>query len=51
MPAAERDALERWLIDAPEHCRSFFQVKVEGGRVVSLCGTFAIIVARRSAQA
>jgi SAM-dependent methyltransferase len=51
MPAAERDALERWLIDAPEHCRSFFQVKVEGGRVVSLCGTFAIIVARRPTQA
>lgn len=50
MPAAERDALERWLIAAPEHCRSFFQVRIEDGRVVSLCGTFAIIAARRPAS-
>lgn len=49
MPAAEREALERWLIAAPEHCRAFFRVQVEEGRVVSLCGTFAIIAARRPA--
>lgn len=47
MPAHERDALEAWLVLAPEHCRNFFQVIISDGRVQSLCGTFTIIAARR----
>ncbi len=47
MPAAERAALEAWLIAAPPRCAEFFQIVVEGGHVRSLSGTFAIIVARR----
>jgi ubiquinone/menaquinone biosynthesis C-methylase UbiE len=47
MPAAERAALEAWLIAAPERCREFFEVVVADGRVQSLSGAFAIIVARK----
>ncbi|GAB4209296.1 MAG: class I SAM-dependent methyltransferase [Roseiflexaceae bacterium] len=49
MPAQERDALEAWLLAAPEHCRSFFGVTIADGRVQSLCGTFTLIAARRDA--
>jgi len=49
MPAAERSALEAWLIAAPERCREFFEVVVADGRVQSLSGAFAIIVARKDA--
>lgn len=48
MPPDERDALEAWLASAPQRCAEFFEVKVEDGRVMSLCGTFALIVARRA---
>lgn len=47
MPRVERDALERWLRDAPARCREFFRVTVEDGRVIWLEPTFGAIVARR----
>lgn len=47
MPAAERAALERWLLAAPERCAEFFRIKADSGRVRSLRACFAIIVARR----
>ena len=47
MPAAERDALEAWLIAAPPRCAEFFQITVEDGRVQSLSGRYSIIVARK----
>jgi ubiquinone/menaquinone biosynthesis C-methylase UbiE len=47
MPAAEREALERWLLAAPPHIREVFAIVVENGRVVSLRGHFGIIVARK----
>jgi SAM-dependent methyltransferase len=47
MPAAEREALERWLLAAPPHIREFFAIVAENGRVVSLRGHFGIIVARK----
>ena len=47
MPAADRAALAARLIAAPPRCAGFFQIVVEGGRVRSLSGTFAILVARR----
>jgi len=50
MPAAERDALEAWLIAAPARCAEFFQITVEGGHVRSLFVRYGIIVARRSQQ-
>lgn len=48
MPAAERAALEAWLIAAPARCREFFELVVADGRVQSICGAFAIIVARKA---
>jgi ubiquinone/menaquinone biosynthesis C-methylase UbiE len=47
MPAAERDALEAWLIAAPPRCAEFFQIIVEDGRVQSLTGRYGIIVAQK----
>lgn len=47
MPADQRDALERWLLDAPPHLRARFDVTERDGRVASLRGTFGIVVARR----
>jgi SAM-dependent methyltransferase len=47
LPAAERDALERWLLAAPARCAEFFRVRVEEGRVVSLEATFGVIAARK----
>lgn len=47
MPDAQRDALERWLIDAPARCAEFFRIVVSEGRVLSVRACFAIIVARR----
>jgi len=47
MPTAERAALETWLIAAPARCREFFEVVVADGRVQSLSGAFAILLARK----
>ncbi len=47
MPDDERAALERWLISAPPHVRTRFEIVVEGERVISLRGTFGLIVARK----
>ncbi len=47
MPAAERDALEAWLIAAPPRCAEFFQIAIEDGHVKSLTGRYGIIVARK----
>lgn len=47
MPPQERDALERWLLEAPPRCRDVFQIRERDGRIVSLCGSFGILVARK----
>jgi ubiquinone/menaquinone biosynthesis C-methylase UbiE len=47
MPAAERAALEAWLLAAPSRCAEFFEVVVAEGRVRSIAGKYAIIMARR----
>jgi len=51
MPPAERDALERWLLAAPQRCAEFFQIVSAGGHVVSLRACFAIIAARKPSAA
>jgi len=48
MPHDQQLALDHWLQAASAHCRDFFQVEVSDGHVQSLCGTFAIILARRA---
>jgi ubiquinone/menaquinone biosynthesis C-methylase UbiE len=50
MPAAERDALERWLIAAPARCAQFFRIETADGRVRSLRACFAIIAANKPLQ-
>jgi ubiquinone/menaquinone biosynthesis C-methylase UbiE len=47
MPAEQRDALEQWLLAAPERCRDYFRIEANDGRVSSVCGAFAIIGARK----
>lgn len=47
MPEVERDALEHWLLDAPPRYREFFALVVQDNKVVSLRGTFGILVARK----
>lgn len=47
MPAAERAALEAWLIAAPEACRAAFEVRAAEGRVVSIATMYAIVLARK----
>lgn len=50
MPTAERDALAAWLLNAPRHVAEYFEIEVEKERVISLCATFAILVAQRDAR-
>ncbi len=47
MPEVERDALAAWLLAAPTHLRTRFGVVAQDGRVLSLQGTFGIVVARK----
>jgi ubiquinone/menaquinone biosynthesis C-methylase UbiE len=47
-PADARDALEQWLLAAPKRCREYFKLEADGGRVRSICGSFAIIGARKT---
>jgi SAM-dependent methyltransferase len=47
MHAAERDALERWLLQAAPRFRERFSIVTEGERVVSLQSTFGIVLARK----
>lgn len=47
MPEAERDAMERWLLAAEPRFRERFDVVEQDGRLVSLRGTFGIVVARK----
>jgi SAM-dependent methyltransferase len=47
MPEPERDALERWLLAAEPRFRQRFDLVEQDGRVVSLRGTFGIVVARK----
>ncbi len=49
MPAAERAALENWLLAAEPRFRDFFQIVIQEGRVVSLRSTFGILLARKAA--
>lgn len=46
MPEDERDALEAWLLAAPRRFRDYFEVVIEDGRVISLTGLYAILVAQ-----
>lgn len=48
MPVEEREALERWLLEAAPHLRERFAIVEQAGRIVSLRSTFGIIVARRT---
>jgi ubiquinone/menaquinone biosynthesis C-methylase UbiE len=48
MPPAERDALQRWLLDAPPRCAEAFAITVADRRVQSLISLATIIVARRA---
>lgn len=45
MDEAERDALEQWLLAAPPRFREFFEITVQDSKVVSLRGTFGLLVA------
>lgn len=47
MPEAERDDLERWLLAAEPRFRERFAIIEQAGRVVSLQGTFGLMVARK----
>jgi SAM-dependent methyltransferase len=47
MPAAEKAGLHQWLLDAGPRFREFFNIVTHEGRVLSLQGTFGIIVARK----
>ncbi len=47
MSGQERDALERWLLEAPARCREFFAVTETAGRVAWLDATFGAIAARK----
>jgi hypothetical protein len=47
MPEEECQALESWLLNAPDRCREFFKIVVQDGNVVSLQSTFGIVVARK----
>ncbi|MBA2344368.1 MAG: methyltransferase domain-containing protein [Rubrobacter sp.] len=47
MPEDDRDELEAWLACAPQEFKDYFEIVVEDGRVISLTGLYAILVARR----
>lgn len=47
MKAADRDALEQWLLAAPKRCADFFRIESKRGHVISLRACFAIIAARK----
>lgn len=47
MPEHERAALERWLLKAEPRFRERFEVTEHEGRVLSLRGTFGIVVAQK----
>lgn len=49
MPDNERDQLEQWLLAAEPRYHDFFQIEVVAGRVLSLRGTFGIIMAHKLA--
>jgi SAM-dependent methyltransferase len=49
MPAEERAALERWLLDAPARYQEFFEIKAQNDRIASLRGTFGILLASKPA--
>jgi len=48
MPEAEKIALEHWLLEAAPRFRERFEIVEQAGHVVSLHGTFGIVVARKS---
>lgn len=47
MRDADRDALERWLLEAEPRFRERFAVVEQGGRLVSLRGVFGILVIQK----
>lgn len=47
MPDDQKAALERWLLDAEPRFRERFAIVEQDGRLVSLRGTFGIVVARK----
>lgn len=46
MSEMERNQLEDWLLQLPQHCTTFFNILVEHNRVQSLSNTYSIIVAQ-----
>jgi SAM-dependent methyltransferase len=50
MPAADRAALEVWLLAAPARFREFFAITGTEDRVISLRSTFGILLAHKSAR-
>lgn len=47
MPAEQRDALEAWMLAAPQHERVFFAMEVENGHLHAFSGDAVIVLARR----
>jgi SAM-dependent methyltransferase len=50
MPAAERDALEAWLLAAPARYRDFFEITSANERIISLRSTFGVLLASKPAR-
>lgn len=46
MSELERDRLENWLLQLPQHCITFFNIEIEHNWVQSLSNTYSIIVAQ-----
>ncbi|MEM8529619.1 MAG: class I SAM-dependent methyltransferase [Chloroflexota bacterium] len=46
MPEGERCQLEDWLVQLPQHCKTFFNIEIERNRILSLSNTYSIIVAQ-----
>lgn len=47
MPLVQQEALEAWMLAAPQPARDFFALEVEHGRLLAFSGDAAIVVARR----
>jgi hypothetical protein len=50
MPAADRAALEVWLLAASERFRDFFAIQSADDRIISLQSMFGILLAHKPAR-
>jgi SAM-dependent methyltransferase len=48
MQGSERDALEQWLLSAPQRCRDYFRIETAGSGVRTVSGAFAILAGRKA---